>query len=144
MFRILRTCGYCGIIDNKAYKNGYSISWEHKRVMEDVYIPNYKACGKTTQPLAFFTYIAGSLGSNINAQLADIMRDTGVKGSAMPVDVFINLTQDYADKGYGHQFLKLIFSINREIRISGLQPKRNVVRHEQKSRNISWWQNSLQ
>lgn len=85
-----------------------------------------------------------TLGSNINAQLADIMRDTGVKGSAMPVDVFINLTQDYADKGYGHQFLKLIFSINREIRISGLQPKRNVVRYEQKSRNISWRQNPLQ
>ena len=33
--------GYCGIIDNKAYKNGYSITGDHKRVMEDVYIATY-------------------------------------------------------------------------------------------------------
>ena len=64
--------------------------------------------------------------------------------SELTTEYIEKFTKYYADKGYGHQFLKLIFSINREIRISGLQPKRNVVRHEQKSRNISWWQNSLQ
>ena len=46
---------YCAIIDNKAYKNGYSISGDHKRVMEDVYIPNYRTYGKAKYPLAFFT-----------------------------------------------------------------------------------------
>lgn len=122
--------GYCGIIDNKAYKNGYSISGDHKRVMEDVYIPNYKTYGQTEQPLAFFTYIAGSFGSNINSQLATITRDTGVSGSAMPVDIFINLAQDYADKGYDHKFLKDIFSVNREIQLSDLQPKSKAFQYD--------------
>jgi len=113
--------GYCGIIDNKSYKNRYSISGNHKRVMEDVYIPKYKSYGQTKQTLAFFTYIADSFSNNINSQLATITRDTGVSGSAMPVDIFINLAQDYADKGYNHKLLKDIFSINREIQLSDLQ-----------------------
>ncbi len=112
--------GYCGIIDNKAYKNGYSISGAHKRVMEDVYIQNYKQYGHTELPLAFFTYIAGSFGVNINAQLNVIVRDTGVSGSAMPVDIFINLAQDYADKKYNHGTLRDIFSVNREVRVSDI------------------------
>ena len=112
--------GYCGIIDNKAYKNGYSISGNHKRVMEDVYIPNYRSYGHTEQPLAFFTYIAGSFGSNINSQIATISRDTGVNGSAMPVDIFINLAQDYADQGYDHQYLREVFSVNHEVKLADL------------------------
>lgn len=112
--------GYCGIIDNKAYKNGYSITGDHKRVMEGVYIPNYQSYGHTELPLAFYTYIAGSFGSNINSQLAAITNDTHISGSAMPVDIFINLAQDYAEKGYDHQFLKTIFSVNREVQLSDL------------------------
>ncbi len=115
--------GYCGIIDNKAYKNGYSISGDHKRVMEDVYIPNYKTYGRTQLPLAFFSYIAGSFGSSINSQLAAISRDTNVNGSAMPVDLFINLAQDYAERGYNHKFLKEVFSANREVQLSDLAPR---------------------
>lgn len=111
---------FCGIIDNKAYKNGYSISGAHKRVMEDVYIPNYRTYGHTEQPLAFFTYIAGSFGTNINSQLATIVRDTGVSGSAMPVDIFINLAQDYAENGYDHEFLRRIFSVGREVQLSDI------------------------
>ena len=94
---------------------------DNKRVMEDVYIPNYKSYGHTEQPLAFYAYIAGSFGSNINCQLAEITRDTGVNGSAMPVDIFINFAQDYAEKHYDHQFLKEIFSKNRLIQLSDLQ-----------------------
>ena len=88
--------------------------------MEDVYIPNYKSYGQTEQPLAFFTYIAGSFGNNINSQLASITRDTGVNGSAMPVDIFINLAQDYAENGYNHEFLRDLFSVNREIQLSDI------------------------
>ena len=69
-------------------------------------------------PLAFFTYIAGSFGNNINSQIAAIQKDTGVNGSAMPVDLFINLAQDYAEKGYDHEFLRNIFSVNREVSVS--------------------------
>lgn len=111
--------GFCGIIDNKAYKNGYSISGDHKRVMEDVYIPNYRIYGQTSLPLAFFAYIAGSFGSNINSQLSNIIRDSGVSGSAMPVDLFINYAQDYAKSG-NHSSIKDIFSIGREVQLSDL------------------------
>lgn len=78
-------CDYCGIIDNKAYKNGYCISGDHQRVMEDVYIPNYKKYGNTTKPLAFYTYIAGSFKPNMNSWLKKITDDTKIAGSAMPV-----------------------------------------------------------
>ena len=112
---------FCGIIDNKAYKNGYSISGNHKRVMKDVYIQNYKKYGKTKLPLAFFTYIAGSFGKNINTQLEEIHRDTGINGSAVPVHIFINIAQDYAEKELTHDFLKKVFSLNREIILSDIQ-----------------------
>lgn len=120
--------GYCGIIDNKSYKNGYSVSGDHKRVMEDVYIPNYKKYGKTTSSLAFFMYIAGSFGKNIDSQIATITKDTGINGAALQVDLLINLAQDYAENGYNHQFLKELFSVNREVRLSDLENKnlRNV------------------
>ena len=111
---------YCGIIDNKAYKNGYSITGNHKRIMEDVYIPNYKQYGNTELPLAFFSYIAGSFGANINAQINEIRKDTGINGCAMPVDLFIDLAQDYAEMGHDHRFLKKVFSVNREVRVSDL------------------------
>lgn len=114
-------CGFCGIIDNKAYKNGYSISGDHKRVMEDVYIPNYRKYGNTEMPLAFFAYIAGSFGKNINSQLRTIHLDTGIDGSAMPVDILINIAQDYADAGYTHDTLRRIFSVNREVKLLDVQ-----------------------
>ena len=111
---------YCAIIDNKAYKNGYSISGDHKRVMEDVYIPNYRTYGKAKYPLAFFTYIAESFGSNIDSQVQTIYKDTNVPGSAMPVDLFINLAQDYAGGRYTHNDIRTIFSVNREVRLSDM------------------------
>jgi len=113
--------GFCGIIDNKAYKNGYSISGDHKRVMEDVYIPNYRKYGNTDMPLAFFSYIAGSFGKNINSQLRTIHLDTGINGSAMPVDILINIAQDYADAGYTHDTLRRIFSVNHEVKLLDVQ-----------------------
>lgn len=112
---------FCGIIDNKAYKNGYSISGTHRRVMEDVYIPDANKYGNTKYPLAFFTYIAGSFGSNIDEQVKKIWKDTGVCGSAMPVDIFINIAQDYAKSGYNHSFLRTLFSVNREVRLSDVE-----------------------
>lgn len=113
--------GYCGIIDNKAYKNGYSISGDHKRVMEDVYIPNYQDYGQTDLPLAFFSYIAGSFGTNINRQINEIVDDTNTPGSAMPVDIFINMAQDYAETNRNHQFIKDVFSVGREVQLTDIQ-----------------------
>lgn len=117
--------GYCAIIDNKAYKNGYSIRGDNKRVMEDVYIPNVARYGKAKYPIAFFTYVAGSFGKNIDNQVREIYRDTKVCGSAMPVDIFINLAQDYAEKGYNHTDLRFIFSVNREVRLADISGDQN-------------------
>ena len=129
--------GYCGIIDNKAYKNGYSINGDHKRVMEDVYIPNYRRYGHTELPLAFFTYIAGSFGSNINSQIAAIMQDTGIRGSAMPVDLFINLAQDYTDSGYNHEYLKRIFSVGREVQLADLSAEdHRIIQYDFRPREL--------
>ena len=111
---------YCGIIDNKAYHNGYSISGDHKRVMEIEYVPNVATYADAKYPLAFFTYIAGSFGSNINNQLTTIYQDTGVCGSAMPVDLLINFAQDYVDHGYDHRMIRSVFSVNREVKLQDL------------------------
>ena len=113
--------GFCGIIDNKAYRDGYSITGDHKRVMEDVYIPRYKVYGHTELPLAFYSYIAGSFGININGQLSEITRDTGIPGSAMPVDLLIDFAQDYVEKGYDHSAIKDLFSINRVVRLADIE-----------------------
>ena len=111
---------FCGIIDNKAYKKGYCISGDHLRVMEDVYIPNYRTYGETDKPLAFYTYISGSFGANMNSWLKRITADTGINGSAMPVDLFINFAQDYAEKKYTHGTVRNIFSLNREVTLSDI------------------------
>lgn len=116
--------GFCGIIDNKAYATKYSITGDHKRVMEDVYIPTYKTYGKTNKPLVFFTYIAGIFGTNIDSQIKEIYRDKGVHGSAMPVDLFINIAQDYAKSGLSHDFLRRIFSVDREVRIGDIEDEK--------------------
>ena len=109
---------YCGIIDNKAYKNGYSISGNHKRVMKDVYIREMDQYATTEFPIAFFSYIAGSFGKNINSQIEGLHKETGIHGSAMPVDILIKIAQEYAEKGWDHNMLKTIFSVDREVRLT--------------------------
>lgn len=119
--------GFCGIIDNKAYAKGYSISGDHKRVMEHVYIPEYKKYGETSLPLAFYSYIAGSFKKNIDSQIIDIYKNTRIKGSAMPVDLLIKFAQDYAENQYSHDKLKSIFSVNREVRVADVVAKKEYV-----------------
>lgn len=112
---------YCGIIDNKAYKNDYSITGDHKRVMQYEYIPNYKNYVDANYPLKFFSYIAGSFGKNIDKQLDEIISETEIFGSAVPVDIFIKFAQDYAEKQYNHDTVKKIFTKNREVRLFDLE-----------------------
>ena len=38
----------------------------------------------------------------------------------MPVDLFINLAQDYAGGRYTHNDIRTIFSVNREVRLSDM------------------------
>lgn len=41
--------------------------------------------------------------------------NTGVAGSAMPVDIFIDMVQNYAEDRSNHLFLRNVFSVNREV-----------------------------
>jgi len=91
-------------------------------VMEDEYIPNYRIYGETDAPLAFFAYIAGAFGANINSQINQIHDDTGINGSAVPVDLLINFAQDYAENGYDHRMIREAFSVNREVRLEDIEP----------------------
>ena len=112
---------FCGILDNKAYKDGYSIIGDHKRRMVDEYIPNYKQYGNTDYPLAFFSYIAGTFGSNIDSQIKSITTQTGVKGSAMPVDILIDFAEDYENNHRTHRDLLNLFSVGRQIKLKDIE-----------------------
>ena len=108
--------GFTGIIDNKAYSK-YSITNDHKNRMVYNYIPTYQ---KERYPLAFFSYIAGGFGNNIDSQLKDISSVTNVKGSAISVSNMIQLVQNYSENGYDQLQLKDIFSLNRQVMLTDI------------------------
>ena len=113
------TYGYQAIIDNKAYSK-YTISNDHHNRMVYNYINNLNYYSSYSAPLAFFSYIAGGFGKNINSQIKDIVDATNISGSAMSVSNMIKLVESYKSKNYTHKNIKHIFSINRQILLSDL------------------------
>lgn len=111
--------GYQAIIDNKAYSK-YTISNDHHNRMVHNYIKNLKRYSNSDAPLAFFSYIAGGFGNNINSQINDIVDVTGLSGSAMSVSNMIKLVELYKPNHYTHQNIRDIFSVNRQILLSDL------------------------
>jgi len=107
---------YIGIIDNKAYSK-YTISNDHRNRMIHNYIKSYN---NEQYPLAFFSYIAGGFGTNINSQIKDIVDETSVHGSAMSVSNMIKLVENYKINGYNHAKIRDIFSVDRQILISDI------------------------
>lgn len=102
---------YVGIIDNKAYSK-YTINNDHRNRMIHNYIKTYS---KEKYPLAFFSYIAGGFGKNIDSQIKDIVTETSVHGSAISVSNVIKLVENYNIKGFNHSKIKDIFSIDRQV-----------------------------
>lgn len=111
--------GYSAIIDNKAYSK-YSISNDHFNRMVTNYIQNMDHYYSGEKPLAFFSYIAGGFGSGINRQLKSIEEASGIKGSAMPVGVFIEMLKKNEAGGYSQKKIRDIFSVGRQISITDL------------------------
>lgn len=109
--------GYIGILDNKAYSK-YTISNDHKNRMIHNYIKTYRTGQK--YPLAFFSYIAGGFGKNIDAQVKEIVDETTIHGSAISVSNVISLVDFYRTKGYNHKKIKEIFSLDRQAMLSDL------------------------
>ena len=119
---------YCGILDNKAYKKGFSLTGDFKRVMTHEYIPNLKNYVEAKYPLLFFSYISGTFKGHIDTELMEIVDETGVSGSAMPVDIFIDFAQSYVESGFSHQTVRDIFSVNREVRLADLEHAKESIK----------------
>ena len=71
-------------------------------------------------PLAFFSYIAGGFGSNINGQLMRIVNETGVHGSAVTVSNVIQMVEKQQITPYNHSQIKDLFSLDRQVLITDL------------------------
>jgi len=111
--------GYCGIIDNKAYAK-YTISNDHKNRMITNYIGGLQNYYAGNFSLAFFGYIAGGFGTNIDAQIADIVRTTSVHGSAINIHNIIKLIEKHSETAYSHTALRDIFSLDRQVLLRDL------------------------
>ena len=101
-------------MDNKAYYK-YTINNDHYNRMVHNYIGNIGNYSKSDKPLAFFSYIAGGFGSNIDKQLKNIVDATDVNGSAISVSNVIKMVEQHREKPYTHQRIKDIFSVNRQV-----------------------------
>ena len=111
--------GYQAILDNKAYHK-YTISNDHFNRMVHNYIGNISSYGDGDKLLAFFSYIAGGFGTNIDKQLKNIVDATGVSGSAVSVSNMIKLVEQHNQTPYSHKRIKEIFSVNRQVLLSDL------------------------
>ena len=109
--------GFSAIIDNKAYSK-YSISNDHHNRMVYNYIGNMKNYYNGDFPLAFFSYISGGFGSNIDSQIKSIVNATNVNGSAITVSNMIKLIDKHQQNPYTHASLRDIFSSCRQITLS--------------------------
>ena len=111
--------GYQAILDNKAYHK-YTINNDHFNRMVHNYIGNIQNYGVMDRTLAFFSYIAGGFGTNIDKQVRSIVDATGVNGSAMSVSNMIKLVEQHNKVPYSHERIKEIFSVNRQVLMSDL------------------------
>ena len=111
--------GYQAIIDNKAYSK-YSISNDHRNRMIHNYIEQLPTYSRYTQPLAFFSYIAGGFGKNISSQIKSIADETGIAGSAVSVFNIIKMAENNQKKTYDHSTIREIFSKNCLIELKDL------------------------
>ena len=116
---ISRSDEYQAIIDNKAYSK-YTINNDHHNRMVHNYLSNIERYTSSTYPMAFFSYIAGGFGTNINKQLQQIYSETGVPGSAVSVTNIIKMVEVQESSPYSHKRIKDIFSVNRQVVMSDL------------------------
>ena len=116
---VSRIDGYQAIIDNKAYSR-YTINNDHHNRMVHNYLTNIERYSDSVYPMAFFTYIAGGFGSNIDKQLKQVYSETKVPGSAVSVSNIIKMVEMQECQPYTHERIKAIFSVNRQVMLSDL------------------------
>ena len=111
--------GYQAIIDNKAYSH-YSINNDHHNRMVYNYISNISNYSDSGKPLAFFSYVAGGFGVNIDTQIRSIADVTRVSGSAITVSNVIKMVERHNKQQYTHAQIRDILSVNRQVLISDI------------------------
>ncbi len=111
--------GYQAILDNKAYHK-YTISNDHYNRMVHNYIEKLSNYSESDKRLAFFSYIAGGFGANIDKQIQSIVNASGVNGSAVSVTNMINIVERHNKAPYSHKRLCDIFSVNRQVLMKDL------------------------
>ena len=116
---ISRSDGFQAIIDNKAYSR-YTISNDHHNRMVHNYLSSIDRYSDSSYPMAFFTYIAGGFGTNIDKQLQQIHSETGIAGSAVSVSNIIKMVEMQDEQPYSHAKIREIFSVNRQVALSDL------------------------
>ena len=114
-----REAEYQAIIDNKAYRS-YTINNDHHNRMVHNYLSNVERYSDSSYPMAFFTYIAGGFGTNIDRQLQQIYNETEIPGSAVSVSNIINMVENQNQEPYTHKRIKDILSVNRQVMMSDL------------------------
>jgi len=111
--------GWQAIFDNKAY-SAYSVSHDHENRMRYTYVPKIQSYSEFKDaPLAFFSYIAGGFGKNIEANIHTLHEGTGVNGSAATVSTIMKMV-DMVQNGHkvlSHQTIKEMFSCNGLVRL---------------------------
>ena len=107
------------VIDTKAYSK-YDLPTTQRDRMIYHYLPEINKYSDSNLPLGFFSYIAGGFSNTIERPLKEIVRETSVNGSAMPVTVFIKMAEKSLQSPYSHDEIKKIFSLNRQINIADL------------------------
>ena len=116
---ISRSDEYQAIIDNKAYSQ-YTINNDHHNRMVHNYLSNIERYSDSSYPMAFFSYIAGGFGANIDKQIQKIYSETKIPGSAISVSNIIKMVEMQESKPYTHEQIRDLFSVNRHIALSDL------------------------
>ncbi len=110
---------YQAIFDNKAYSN-YTISNDHQNRMVHNYIEHLNNYSSSQLPLAFFVYISGEFGGNIEFQIKSIVNQTNIHGSAISVSNLIKMIEINQTCPYTHDKIREIFSVDRKVLLSDL------------------------
>ena len=82
--------------------------------MQTNYLPSYKG-GRHGVPLKFFMYISGDFAPSFERNLRNVMNASGVSGSGMPMEPWLQLIVRYPESDLTHEDLRDLWSCGRKI-----------------------------
>lgn len=112
-----QSANYKGVADNKAYSK-YTITNDHRNRMVTNYIAGISSYCKSPLPLRFFSYIAGGFSQTFTGQLRRLEAATSVRGSGVPVAVFIKMIERNSVRKLTHMELLKVFTVGRIVTLS--------------------------